>query len=127
METTTEIKYVNPRGPFGDATMSYDVETNAKTVGEFIEACIHRDNFVTICLFKDNIFKGNVCVAYSREGEITRKATDYEAYCKMKFDSIHTNGGWGSMTYDIHVKGKLKPQPRDEFQMVYFGYVHNQK
>ena len=120
-----KVEFTNPRGPFGDATSSYDVVTNAKTVGEFIGACIHKDHFVTICLFKENVFKDNVCVAYSLKGEISRKANDYEEYAKMKISSIHANGGWGAMHYDICVKGKLKKQPRDEFEIVYWGYTHN--
>lgn len=118
-----KVKLVHTAGPFGDCTDNYDVITDATTLGELITALLGRDNFQTFCLRSEKRLSNNdVCVAYAESGTIIRKAALYDSLLTMKIKKAVVNGGWGNMTYNIWVKGKLPKQERQEFEMVYWGY-----
>lgn len=118
------IKLVHTGGPFGDCTDNYDIETNATTVGEFINAVIGRDNFQTFCIRRGNGISANdVCLAYAEHGEVKRKASNYDFLLSLKLKSAKVNGGYGNMGYAIWIEGELPTQDRDEFEMTYWGYT----
>lgn len=121
-----KVKLVHTAGPFGDCTDNYDVITDATTLGELITALLGKDEFQTFCLHaNEKMFDDHVCVAYAFNGEITRKASQYESLLSMKLNKAIVNGGWGNMTYEIWVQGELPKQSRQEFQMVYWGHTFN--
>lgn len=117
-----KVEFIHTGGPFGDCTDNYDVVTGATTLGELITALLGKDSFQTFCLREeDGIGLGGVCLAYATGGVITRKSSNYDSLLSMKLKKARVNGGYGNMTYDIWVEGKLPHQDRQEFQMVYWG------
>lgn len=119
-----KVEFIHTGGPFGDCTDNYDVVTDATTLGELITALLGKDSFQTFCLReKDGIGLGGVCLAHAIGGVITRKSSNYDSLLSMKLKKAKVNGGYGNMTYDIWVEGKLPHQDRQEFQMVYWGHT----
>ena len=123
-----EVKLRHAGGPFGDETSNYWVETDAETIGEFIEEAIKKDNYVTFVIC-GKTFAERVCVAYALKGVVTRKAKEYDTYVALKPTDINANGGWGAMSYDIEVKdfNAIPQQPQEEFEMVYWGHTFDKK
>ena len=120
----SEIEYKKIGGPYGDATSSYEIITDAKTVGELIDALLPKDNFATFCLRATNrLSKEDICVCKAQDHKIIRKAKNYNSLASMKLKEVKANGGWGSMLYDITIEGELPKQDRKEFEMVYWGYT----
>ena len=123
------IKFKHLAGPFGDETSNYAVSTDAKTVGEFIDFILagqDNDNYITICLRRGKgIPSDDACVAYIlREKDafvLKRKCRDYETYRKCTIQSIHANGGWGAMSFDIVPNEDFPQQERLDFSMTYWG------
>ena len=110
-------------GPFGDCTSSYDVTTDAKNVGEFIDIIKKKDNFATFVLrASEGLSIGDVAVAKAEHGEIVRKASLFEQLALMKPKEIKANGGYGNINYDIQVEEKLPPQNRKEYELIYWGF-----
>ena len=121
------INLIYESGPFGDQTYNYDVNTDAKTVGEFIDMVLSErvDEWGQFCIRKEeNPFDGSICVCDYSNGKVGRKAKDLDAYRNAKIKSIFANGGWSAMGYDITVEDyeSLPQQDRAEFRQVYFGY-----
>lgn len=123
-EKEITIKLVHTGGPFGDCTENYNVITNATTLGEFITAILGKDSFQTFCIRDGKGLSTNdVCVAYATGDTIKRKASNYKLLATMKLTQVKVNGGYGNMTYDVWVEGKLPAQGRKEFEMVYWGHT----
>ena len=121
------INLIYQSGTFGDETSNYDVKTNAKTVGEFIDMALSERNseWGEVCIRREeSYYDGSICVCDYSHGEIRRKATEWEAYRSAKIKTIFANGGWSCMRYDITVEDyeSLPQQDRAEFRRVYFGY-----
>lgn len=118
------LKYI--KGPFGDETSYYNVETNATLVIQFIEQVLkERSNeWGEICLAKEGSHAHDICVCEYRYGKITRMATEFNSYGVAKIKSISANGGWSAMSYEIQVENydELPKQSREEFRRVYFGW-----
>ena len=120
------IDLIYKSGPFGDETSNYNVNTDAKTVGEFIDMVLSErgNEWGEFCIRReDDPFDGSICVCDYSHGKIRRKAKDWDAYRNAKIKSIFANGGWSLMGYDITVEDheSLPEQDRKEFQYVYFG------
>ena len=123
------IRFENIQGPFGDATCSYDIVTDAITVEDFVDNILNNctdDNFISVEL--SNHKKSDVAIAEigKRNDDkfyIERQCINYDEYKKCKIDYIKANGGWGRMGYRIYTKDDFPLQDRNEFFMVYFGYL----
>lgn len=126
------INLICQSGPFGDETSNYDVKTNAKTVGEFIDMVLSERNseWGEVCIRReDSYFDGSICVCNYSNGKVNRKAKNLDAYRNAKIKNIFANGGWSCMRYDITVEDyeSLPEQDRREFQYVYFGWQRKQR
>ena len=116
-----KVEFIHKGGPYGDCTDTYDIVTDATTIGELITALVGKDNFQTFCI-RTSDRMSEACVAYARGGKIERKASQYDAMLKLKLNRASVNGGWGNMTYDFFVDGKIPQQDRKEFELVYWGF-----
>ena len=116
------IKFKQIGGPYGDSTSWYEVQTDAKTVGEFIDEASKIERYGQFCIRRNPL--ENICVAAFSENTVIRKAEKYDTYAAAVIEKVDANGGWGMMGYDIKVKNEqyLPDQPWEEFQAVYWGH-----
>lgn len=120
------IKLNYERGPFGDETSNYSVETDAINVAQFIEQVLkEKTGEWGEILISSNDCSENMCVCSYKKGTIERRASNYDTYGTAKIKSILANGGWTKMRYEINVEDfdSLPKQDREEFQIVYWGSV----
>lgn len=131
------IKFNKISGPHSDETSWYSIQTDAKTVKEFIDLLLDgktNDRFITVCIRKRNDASKDVAVAYIESGElqtgnrdskcyIVRKSDKYESYLNVSIEKIEANGGWGNTTYNIYTTDDIEEQDRDDFAMTYWGYL----
>ena len=123
------IKFTNSQGPFGDCTCNYDIDTDAITVGDFIDAILNNatdDSTITVMLDSSDRKAKDVAVAEIVKRnvdkfKIERVCANYDEYKNCKIDSIKANGGYGMMSYRIYTKDRYPIQDRDEYFFVHFG------
>ena len=127
------IKFENARGPFGDCTCNYDIDTDAITVGDFIDALLENatnDDNISVLLDSSGKRVKDVAIAQIEKRnvdkfKIERICANYDEYKKCKIDYIRANGGYGMMGYRIYTKDEYPIQDRNEYFLVYFGYTPN--
>ena len=119
------LKFNLEGGPYGDACSRYSVETDAVTLGGFINTVLteKKDEWGQIVIRRG--YGIDICVCAYEKGAIDRKASNYHDLLQTDIVTVFGYGGWGSMSYDITVKDaySLPDQEREEFQKVYFGKV----
>ena len=99
------IKLNYERGPFGDETSNYSVDTDAVYVVQFIEQVLKERSgeWGEVFISSDDNHE-RMCVCSYNRGAIECRVSNYDTYGTAKIKSIFANGGWSKMSYVIKVE-----------------------